>query len=61
MERVNFGYSMKNIPIHDENSYKVQLIQKEEDFVKKIKWKAIFFMKEIKLNLPHTKLDSHLV
>ena len=45
MEKVNFGYSMKNIPIPDEKSYKLQLIQKVEDFIKWIRWKAIFFMK----------------
>ena len=47
---VNFGYSMKNIPIPDEKSYKLQLIQKADDFLKKIRKstfhkKAIFFMK----------------
>ena len=36
---------MKNIPIPDEKSYKLQLIQKADDFLKKIRWKAIFFMK----------------
>ena len=45
MEKVNFGYSMKKIPLPDEKSYKLQLIQKVEDFIKKIRWKAIFFMK----------------
>ena len=37
---------MKNIPIPDGKSYKLQLIQKVEDFLKKIRWKAIFFMKD---------------
>ena len=36
---------MKNIPIPDGKSYKLQLIQKIEDLIKKIRWKAIFFMK----------------
>ena len=45
MEKVNIGYSMNNIPIPDGKSYKLQLIQKVEDFIKKIRWKAIFFMK----------------
>ena len=45
MEKVNFGYLMKNIPVPDEKSYKLQLMQKVEDFIKKISWKAIFFMK----------------
>ena len=37
MEKVNFGYSVKNIPIPDENSYKLQLIQKVEGFIKKLR------------------------
>ena len=45
MEKVDFDYSMKNIPIPDEKSYKLQLMQKAEGFIKKIRWKAIFFMK----------------
>ena len=44
MEEVNLGYSMKNIPITNEKSYKLQLIKKVEDFIKNIRWKAIFFM-----------------
>ena len=37
MEKINFGYSMKNIPIPDEKSYVLQLIQEVEDFIKKMK------------------------
>ena len=33
------------MPIPNGKSYKLQLIQKVEDCVKKIRWKAIFFMK----------------
>ena len=45
MEKVNFGYSMKNMPIPNGKSYKLQLIQKAEDLIKKTRWKARFFMK----------------
>ena len=45
MEKVNFGYSTKNILIPNEKSYKLQAILKVEDFIKKIRWEAIFFMK----------------
>ena len=45
MEKVNFGYSMENILIPDGKSYKLQLIQKVENFIKKIRWKSMFFMK----------------
>ena len=37
---------MKNIPIPNGKSYKLQLIQKVEDCTKKIRWKAIFFMED---------------
>ena len=37
---------MKNIFIPDEKSYKLQLIQNVEDFIKKVTWKAVFFMKD---------------
>ena len=40
MEKVNFGYSMRNKHITDEKSFKLQLIQKVENFIKKIRWKA---------------------
>ena len=36
---------MKKIPIPDEKSFMLQVIQKVEDFIKKIRLKAIFFMK----------------
>ena len=42
---VKFGYSMKKMPIPDEKSFKLQVIQKVEDFIQKIRLKAIFFMK----------------
>ena len=55
MEKVNFGYSMKNIPIPGGKSYKLRLIQKVEDFIKKIRWKAIFFMKGENQTEPTTR------
>ena len=45
---------MENIPIPDGKSYKLQLIQKVENFIKKIRWKSIFFMKGgNQTDLPH--------
>ena len=54
MEKVNFGYSMKNILIPDGKSYKLQLIQKVEDFIKKRRWRAIFLMKDGNVTEPTT-------
>ena len=44
MEKVNFGYSLKNIPTPNKRTYKLQLIEKIESFIKKLRWKAIFFI-----------------
>ena len=40
-----FNYSLKNIPIPDNTSYKLLLIEKIESFIKRIRWKAFFFLK----------------
>ena len=45
---LNFAHSTKNIPIPTETNYKLQLIEKIELFIKKIRWKAIFY--DMKLN-----------
>ena len=44
MEKMNFGYSLKNIPTPDEKSYKLRLLEKTEIFIKKMRWRAIFFI-----------------
>ena len=46
MERINLGYSIKNIPIPNEKSYLNQLIEKIEAVIKRMRWKAIFFTGE---------------
>ena len=43
MERINLKYSTKNIPIASERNYKMQLIDKIEAVIKRMRWKAIFF------------------
>ena len=43
MEKVNLGYSTKNIPYPNERSYKAKLIEEMEALVKRMRWKAIFF------------------
>ena len=47
MERINLGYSVKNIPIGNERGYKLQLLESVETLIKKMRWKAIFY------NSPH--------
>ena len=45
MERVNFSYSLKNIPIPNKNVYLKNMIFKLESFIKRIRWKAFFYEK----------------
>ena len=42
-EKLNFGYSLKNIPTPNERTYKLKLIEKIELLIKNMRWKAIFF------------------
>ena len=43
--KVNLGYSLKNIPIPSEFSYKKSLIEKVESLIKRMRWRAFFFLK----------------
>ena len=43
MESKNLGYSLKNIPIPSKASYLKSMIDKVENFIKKILWKVHFF------------------
>ena len=42
MEKLNLGYSLKNIPIPSQRSYKLKLMEKTEMVIKRMRWKAIF-------------------
>ena len=44
MERIKFDYSLKNIPIPSKSSYQLQLIDKIESVIKRMRWKAHFFL-----------------
>ena len=44
MERVNFVYSIKNISIPRNNEYIRRLVEKTELFIKRLRWKALFFL-----------------
>ena len=43
MEKVNLGYSVKNIPLANGATYKLKLVEKIESVIKRMRWKAIFF------------------
>ena len=50
MEKVNFSYSMKNIPLPTKDNYRKNLIFKLDSFIKRIIWKAFFFDKNSESN-----------
>ena len=43
MEKVNFGYSIKNIPIPSERTYLLQPMEKVEMIITRMRWKATHF------------------
>ena len=46
MEKINFNYSLKNIPTPSRSSYQLKLIDKIESVIKRMRWKAFFFLKD---------------
>ena len=44
MERISFNYSLKNIPVPLPPSYKLRLIEKIESVIKRLRWKADFYL-----------------
>ena len=50
MDKVNFHYSFKKIPLSKRDNYRKNLVQKVESFIKRIKWKAFFFERQCKDN-----------
>ena len=48
MIRKNYEYSLKNIPSPSKDAYLKCLINKTEHFIKRMRWKAFFFEKELR-------------
>ena len=44
MEKINFNYSLKNIPIPSKSSFQLKLIDKIESVIIRMPWKAHFCM-----------------
>ena len=44
METFNIEYSTKNIPLPGKDEYKLQLIQKTEKLIKRMRWKSLQFL-----------------
>ena len=54
MERLYTDYSNKNIPIPSQNEYKIQLISKVENVLKRMRWKALQFLGKLEENNKET-------
>ncbi|KAJ8027867.1 hypothetical protein HOLleu_29941 [Holothuria leucospilota] len=44
MDQINYGYSTKNITIPQRSEYIKTLIEKTESFIKRLRWKAYFYL-----------------
>ena len=53
-----FRYSIKNIPIPSEKNYKLQLLEKTEMLIKRMRWKAIFFNNKFLKNNENTSSNT---
>ena len=55
MEKINLGYSTKNIPISSHHQYLECLTNKTGLFIKRLRWKVLYLDKPAKNNLGKTK------
>ena len=54
MEKINFNYSLKNIPTPTKTSYQLMLMEKIESVIKRMRWKAHFYLKKDTSNIAYT-------
>ena len=53
MEKINFNYSLQNIPTLTKKSYQLMLIEKIESFINRMRWKARFYLKNGTSNIAY--------
>ena len=58
MEKINFNYSLKNIPTPTKTSYQLMLMEKIESVIKRMRWKAHFHLKKDTSNIAYTNCGS---
>ena len=46
MEKSEIKYSLKNIPIPSKESYQLNLIDKIESLVKRMRWRAFYYLNQ---------------
>ena len=54
MEKINFNYSLKNIPTPTKTSYQLILMEKIESLIKRMRWKTHFYLKKDTSNIANT-------
>ena len=54
IEKVDIAYSLRNIPVPENNTHLRMLISKTEQFLQRIRWKVFFFFKERGKEKPNT-------
>ena len=54
MEKINFNYSLKNIPTPTKTSYQLMLMEKIESVIKRMRWKAHFYLKKDPSSITYT-------
>ena len=58
MKKIYFNYSLKNIPVPSSASCKLQLIHKIESVIKRMRWKAHFFLNNNEKNTEVAKREN---
>ena len=60
MEKLSYDYSLKDIPMPSESSYRIKLVENIESVLRRMRWKAWFLLKEQCTTKPSKKLmDSN--
>ena len=57
MEKINFNYSLKNIPTPTKTSYQLMLMEKIESVIKRMRWKAHFSLKKDTSSIAYANYD----
>ena len=47
MEKIQFNYSMKNIPLPSKHTYRLSMIDKAESLIVRMRWKVFRFVNEL--------------
>ena len=54
MEKINFSYSLKNIPTPTKTTYHLIFMEKIESIIKRMQWKVHFYLEKDTSNIAYT-------